>query len=306
MARDQKRAQDYKDPMARRLLGMAADVLRSFGSAFGGKHLAIIGGAVPSLMVPEVAAGMVAHVGTADLDLHLSLHLLDGQTAEYYDAIIDGLRSLKLEPDRRDGKEIKWRWVGSHRGAALQVELLCPLRDRGGKPEAPAEGTPAEVNIGPTKEITALAVGFGYLVPDDTIKVSRRVEASGGELSYEFPVAGLTSWLCLKADAVMRRDKPKDAYDIVWLLTALGPDEAAKTVAASKLLGGPHRPAVIQELELLIADQFRDIDSIGPRSYATFLEASPGDRERRHAVATVSAFGVALKTAGVNLKLGSE
>lgn len=42
-------------------------------------------------------------------------------------------------------------------------------------------------------------------------------------LGYEFPIAGLAPWLCLKADAIMRRDKPKDAYDVVWLLDALGP-----------------------------------------------------------------------------------
>jgi hypothetical protein len=47
MHSDQAQAADYDDPMCDRLLGMAADVLRSFGSAFGGRHLAIVGGAVP-------------------------------------------------------------------------------------------------------------------------------------------------------------------------------------------------------------------------------------------------------------------
>ena len=48
---DSARATDYDDPMCARRLGTAADVLRSFwGSAFGGRHLAIVGGAVPSLL----------------------------------------------------------------------------------------------------------------------------------------------------------------------------------------------------------------------------------------------------------------
>jgi hypothetical protein len=72
-------------------------------------------------------------------------------------------------------------------------------------------------------EITALAVGYGNLVPGDTVLVERRVPTSHGMLGYEFPVAGLASWLCLKADAIMRRDKPKDACDVVWLIDALGP-----------------------------------------------------------------------------------
>jgi hypothetical protein len=48
MLNDDRIAHDYTDPMSLQLLGIAADVLRSFGSAFGGKHLAIVGGAVPS------------------------------------------------------------------------------------------------------------------------------------------------------------------------------------------------------------------------------------------------------------------
>lgn len=43
---------------------------------------------------------MHPHVGTADMDFHLSLHLLDGETADYYQAIIDGLRSLGLATDK--------------------------------------------------------------------------------------------------------------------------------------------------------------------------------------------------------------
>lgn len=73
MADDGTRASDYDDPMSERLLGIAADVLRSFGSAFGGRHLAIVGGAVPGLLVPVAPSGTDAHVGTADLDLLLSL-----------------------------------------------------------------------------------------------------------------------------------------------------------------------------------------------------------------------------------------
>lgn len=63
MNTDQAVAVDYDDPMSERLLGVAADVLRSFGSAFGGKHLAIVGGAVPSLLAPGPPTGIKPHVG---------------------------------------------------------------------------------------------------------------------------------------------------------------------------------------------------------------------------------------------------
>jgi hypothetical protein len=299
---DQAWALDYDDPMCARLLGTAADVLRSFGSAFGGRHLAIVGGAVPSLLAGRLPTGISPHVGTADLDFHLSLHLLDGETADYYQAIIDGLRSLGLRTDVQDGREVKWRWVGRHRDAWVQVEFLCPMRSRGGRPEKPAAGTPAEANIGPAGEITALAVGFGHLVPYDTVLVERRVPTSRGMLGYEFPVAGLASWLSLKTDAIMRRDKPKDAYDVVWLIDALGPEEAAKRVAMSPLLAGDLAADVLGQFSRLITDQFRDIEAAGPAMYSSFLGADNSDAEQRHAHGTVAALGKALRGLGVSIE----
>jgi hypothetical protein len=301
MRDDQAKAAAYDDPMCSKLLGTAADVLRSFGSAFGGRHLAIVGGAVPSLLVCKFPERLRPHVGTADLDFHLSLHLLDGETADYYQAIIDGLRSLGLRTDMQGGREVKWRWVGRHRGARVQVEFLCPMRDRAGRPEKPASGTPAEANIGPAGEITALAVGYGHLVPRDTVYVERRVMTSDGMLGYEFPVAGLAPWLCLKADAIMRRRKPKDAYDLVWLLDALGPEEAAAHISGSPLLDGELAADVLEQLARLVTDQFCDTASVGPAMYASFLEADDVNADRRHAFGTVTAFGKALNARGIKL-----
>lgn len=302
MADDHARASSYDDPMSDRMLGIAADVLRSFGSAFGGKHLAIVGGAVPGLLVPEPPRGMDPHVGTADLDLHLSLHLLDGETADYYQAIIEGLRSLGLQPEEENDRQIKWRWVGRYRDVRLQVELLCPVRRRAGRPEPPANDTPAEANIGPSGEITALAVGFGHLVPDDTIVVSRRVDTASGSVTYDFPVAGLASWLCLKSDAVMRRDKAKDAYDIVWLIDSLGPQATAERIAASPLLAGEFAEEVSEQLGRLVDDQFLDTGSVGPVAYAAFLEVESVDSERRHAHGSIAALGDALQEQGIQIR----
>lgn len=301
MAGSRSGIHDYDDAMTERLLGIAADVLRSFGSAFGGRHLAIVGGAVPSLLVPEPPEDIGHHAGTNDLDLLISLHLLDGETADYYRAIIDGLRDLGLHPDDEDGRQVKWRWVGRHREARVQVEFLCPARTRAGRPEPPAASTPAEANIGPTGEITALAVGFGHLVPNDTVSITRRVESSRGTLTFEFPVAGLASWLCLKADAIMRRDKPKDAYDVVWLLTALGPDEGARRIAVSPLLAAEYADEVRSQLGRLVGDQFRDDGCVGPTAYADFLNATPGTKERRHATGTLAALSRELQAYGITL-----
>lgn len=219
----------------------------------------------------------------------------------YYHAIIDGLRELGLRPDVSENRKVRWRWVGTHRSVTLQVEFLCPARGRAGRPEDPAVGTPAETNIGQSGEITALAIGYGHLVPEDTVTVERWVTAVCGALSFEFPVAGLASWLALKADAIMLRNKPKDAYDVVWTLDALGPVEAAERVAATPLLATPYAHDVRSQLARLLTDQFRDRDSIGPRAYAAFLDVAPGERERRHAQGTAVAFGRELGRCGLNI-----
>lgn len=99
----------------------------------------------------------------------------------------------------------------------------------------------------------------------------------------------------------MRRDKPKDAYDVVWLLDALGPDNGSELVASSPIITGDLADDVRGQLHRLISDQFKDTDAAGPAMYAGFLEANPGDLERRHAHGTLAAFGQALSRHGIQL-----
>ena len=151
---------------------------------------------------------------------------------------------------------------------APSTTIAPPVHGRNAGQSAHRSNTPAIANMGPSGEIAALAVGFGHLVPEDTIAVERRVETASGNLTYQFPLAGLASWLCLKSDAIMRRDKAKDAYDVVWTLDALGPAAASDRVASSPLVAGDSAGELEAQLTLLVADQFRDIDSVGPYQLA--------------------------------------
>jgi hypothetical protein len=85
---------------------------------------------------------------------------------------------------------------------------------------------------------------------------------------------GPAGFLAAKASALKSRDKPKDAYDIVWLLEAWpgGPAQAAAAVRARPVWG---RSEIEHALTILV-DQFRDIDSAGACAYAEFI-AGPGD-----------------------------
>ena len=67
---------DYNRDDLNRILGEAAQVLRIIG--FAGDGLTVIGGLVPTLLVPVVdpAYGQ-PHVGTRDVDLCLSIALVE-------------------------------------------------------------------------------------------------------------------------------------------------------------------------------------------------------------------------------------
>lgn len=293
-------ATDYDPESGTILLSVAGQVLRAFGIS-GTGHVAIIGGLVPSLLVPVPPPVIDTHVGTSDLDFHLSLHLMDGETSDYYQGILDALHGLEFEfaVDERDRK---WKWRGCVRDVSVIVELLCPARGRGGVPEDPAKGTPAERNLGPKGEITALALQYGHLVPLDTTWIRRRVDLGTGEMDFDFPVAGLGSWLCLKADAIHRRDKTKDAYDVVWLVGALGPDRVGERLASSPIMESDHRNELLAQLDRLVYDQFSDPDAGGCGAYASFLGDVDGVRRRRDAAGAMAALGAALRERGIGLQ----
>ena len=122
---------DYDPVLRSKMQGEAARIIRAFG--FAGAHVIIIGGLVPSLLVPNVETGIDPHIGTNDLDLCLSVALVEGDVGEYerletslkaagFEMVREGGAPGQLALDRRKGCQ-------SHR----RVLLCC--RGEGGPPE---------------------------------------------------------------------------------------------------------------------------------------------------------------------------
>jgi hypothetical protein len=97
-----------------------------------------------------------------------------------------------------------------------------------------------------------------------------------------------------KIDALRGRDKPKDAYDIVWLVESWpgGPAAAAASFAQRPAY---HRPEVTASLDS-IRDAFAAADRIGARSYARFVATDARDEPQleRRAVGAIAEFIAAL------------
>ena len=275
---------EYDASAANIVLGQAAHILKAIG--FAAKHVVLIGGTVPGLLVPELDPGIEPHIGTTDLDFCLSMAIVEGETAEY-ERIENALKQAGFEPEE------SWRWRGGPNGHVV-VEFFCPAGpDReAGKIFRPKQrdNPTAKHNLG--ANLSAVALEAGALITDDFVAVAREVELPNGmgKQTMDLNVTGIAAFLAAKADALRQRDKPKDAYDVVWLLEAWpgGPSGAAAAVRDSAVFGRPELQHALATLE----DQFRDIDRAGARAYARFLLEAGGDADllARRAVGAVGEF----------------
>lgn len=282
------------DDLTKAIVSVAARILRTIGEGPAG-HIVIVGGLLPTLLSEECSSPPThAHQGTTDLDVVLSLALLQGETAAYYRSIVDALKELGFESgNRRHMNDKRWRWTGVIDDMEFGVDLLsAPVGQRpAGHPQPlPADGSAA----GSPEEITTLGVTYAELAHLDRNLVTLTVQGTRGPLpDYTLPVAGLASWLALKTDAIGVRDRTKDAYDVVWLLRCLGVEEAARRVMASPLWDSEHAEQLREALSLL-AKRFADADGEAAGSAAEHLiDAGLSDQsaavERRRARDTVTA-----------------
>lgn len=292
MAGDGANYSDYDPGLAAMILGEAAHLLRHLGLA--ARHAILIGGLVPGLLVLDPGPGRRAHVGTTDLDFCLSLALVEGNTAEY-ERIETSLRAAGYVPT-----DTTFCWQ-RQKGLRLKAEFFCPAtstRPAGTLFRPKAAHTPVvKHNMGP--KLSAVALDAGSAISNDVQVIEREVELpdGAGRISCEFRVTGLTGFLIAKTGALTERDKPKDAYDIVWLLESWpgGPQAAAKVTRNSP----SYRREDAQRALDRLAREFATPDRVGPKSYGRFMtgpETSTDDiaRMERQASGAVRMFTAAL------------
>lgn len=203
------------------------------------------------------------HPGTNDLDLGLSLGVLDDQR---YAAISERLRAEHFEPDTSNtGNATVQRW---HRGG-FKVDFLIPQ----------APGQPA------SRRIHNLEPDFGAIVtPGLELAFAERVQIeldgttlTGERATREVPVCGPGAYVVLRALAFADRGEPKDAYDLVYLLRHT-PGGPRAVVGRLKQHVGDH-PAIVDRAVELLARDFATIDHTGPRRAAEFEHLEPEDRD---------------------------
>lgn len=220
-------------------------------------EVCVVGGLVPSLIVDQSKrqADVEEHIGTIDLDLGLSIVVLNERL---YEEIAKRLGDAGFLPDTNlAGNVTAQRWCSRE---GVTVDFLIPPAadtDRGGRLRNLDEHFAAIIT-------PALDLAFQDF---ETVVLRERLPDGSGNAEREIKVCGPGAFIVLKALAFGNRGKPKDAYDLYYVLRnhADGVDGIAR-----RIRGFGDRTEVAEGVTILRRD-FRLMDSVGALRVAEFL-----------------------------------
>jgi hypothetical protein len=199
------------------------------------------------------------HAGTTDVDVQVDLEIARG--AINAARLETALKNAEFEPD----SQRVWRWTaeGAPTKIVVKFELLADLDDQ------PNEAT---LRFDACEHLGAVNLRGTGLASRDVEVRTLTAKVAGVRLTVEVNVTGLAGFLLAKAAAARGRRKPKDWYDIAFVLLHNdegGPIEAADAVRArfsDDLVG-----AVRTALDDLFANFSRPSDQ-GPTAYAEQMQ----------------------------------
>lgn len=229
-------------------------------------ELVVVGGLVPSLLIPEdsLSEGVDPHIGTMDLDLGLALALLNGHR---YEALTERLRRNGFQPDvNKEGKLTFQRWkIEPFSNVEATIDFLIPPSlddDEGGKPR----------HI--EKDFAAIITPGLHLAFQDRRRVTLDgITLLGEKAMREIWICGPGAFIVLKSLAFGVRGVNKDAYDLYYVIRNYGRGVEDVYKFLAPLLDNPETK---RALEILQSD-FSDPDKIGPRRVAEFLHRGPNE-----------------------------
>jgi hypothetical protein len=283
-------ASDFATERSPEARALAEEALLRLLVALEGRHadvvaLVVLGGLVPEILTRGQAETVPAHLGTSDVDIHVSFVTEPNRDVSSLEAALDG---AGFEPDR--GHAGGWRWRILIGGAPVKVEFLC---DR--------EHLQANQSValpGCQRLAAANLRGTGFVARDWTEEeLSGRVD--GKFVTVIARYAALQGYLMAKTWAVRHRGLHRDFYDLVFVLLfnrAGGPAEAAELLCTGKFAADVNAArSVFREVEA----RFDSTNDFGPASYADqALQVDPeadGARLRQDAVAAVAEFIAGLR-----------
>ena len=160
------------------------------------------------------------HAGTTDVDVQVDLEISAGSVNA--GRLERALRSAGFHPD---GQYIwRWRSDGGHQGATVKFELLADLdTQRAGE----------TIRFANCDDLGAANLrGTGFAARDREVRTIA-ADDDGVQRQAEIYVTGLAGFLLAKTAAAYSRRKPKDWYDIAYVL--LNSDYGDPAAAAERV-----------------------------------------------------------------------
>jgi len=225
------------------------------------EQVVIVGGLVPSILIDQknLPNGADSHVGTMDLDLGLTLAILDEKR---YQAITDRLRAAKFSPDvNEQGNLTRQRWKIETVGKVTVDFLVPPASDdeQGGQIKDIEKDFAAVITPG-------LELAF-----KDKIKIILDNNTIFGEnAKRDVYVCGPGAFVVLKALAFRKRGKNKDAYDLYYHIRNYGSSVEDVAEALKPLLNEKETKEAIK----ILSEDFTSNDSVGAVRVARFITDS--------------------------------
>ena len=219
--------------------------------------IVLVGGWIPELLIPQ---SQERHVGSIDVDLALNHREL---TEAGYRMIGEILRLHGYIPD----KQQPFIFRKNVRGQTVQVDFLAGEYGGSGK----SRRTQRALDMRPRK---ARGCDLAFQIEPARVAVKGRLP-DGVVDEVQVRVASVVPFLVMRGMALEDRRKPKDAYDVYFVLRNYPGGVEAVVKAFSPHIG----LALVKEGLKKIAGKFATLDHVGPKDAAEFDETL--DKEER-------------------------
>lgn len=231
------------------------------------EDLVVVGGLVPSLLVDQdhLPPGAEPHVGTLDLDVGLSLAILDDRR---YEEIVARLKRAGFSPDKNEaGNLTRQRWrISIGAAASVTIDFLIPPSSRSDR-----GGTLRDLD----RDLAAVITPGLEVAARDREDVNLKgTTISGEEAERHLWVCGPGAFVVLKALAFDGRGENKDAYDLYYVIRNYGAGVDRVRDRLRPLLDDAE---AIKAIEILQRD-FSGSNSVGPRRVAEFITGGVNDQ----------------------------